>query len=164
MARVMVAAVAVLTLVLAACGSQQSTDRAQVALQKQADMYAIDQIEVIWHRAIAEKNVNMIVSVFSSNATWTVGPTTYAGTNQLRGFFAHIEPFMPANEWIPETPAYKIRVTVSGDSGTLYFECHFVDVTTGKLVTAAAISAIVARVNERWLITKAVSGTALVGL
>ena len=34
-----------------------------------------------------------------------------------------------------DTPAYKIRITASGDKGTLYFECHYVDVKTQKVVS-----------------------------
>ena len=31
------------------------------------------------------------------------------------------------NNWISETPIYKVRITVNGDRGTLYFECHYVN-------------------------------------
>ena len=58
-----------------------------------------------------------------------------------------------------ETPAYKAVITVSGNTGTLYFECHFVDVATRKLVTVAATQADVARINGRWVITRSLSST-----
>ena len=58
-----------------------------------------------------------------------------------------------------ETPAYKEVVTVSGNTGTLYFECHFVDVPTRKLITAVATQLEVAHINDRWVITSSLSLT-----
>ena len=35
---------------------------------------------------------------------------------------------MPQNHWQADTPSYKIKATVNGDKGTLYFECHYIDI------------------------------------
>ena len=40
---------------------------------------------------------------------------------------------MPQHHWESDTPSYKIRTTVNGDKATLYFECHYIDVKTGKV-------------------------------
>jgi hypothetical protein len=60
---------------------------------------------------------------------------------------------------VDETPAYKKVITVSGNTGTIYFECHFVDVPTRKLVAVVATNAEVAKINGRWLITSSLGST-----
>jgi len=153
---------AALAATLAACGSGQDTSTQTAALQRTSDTYAISQIEANWHKAASEKNVDLMVSLFADNGSLTVGPTTYTGKAQLRDFFAtKAGSFKPENHWISETPAYKIRVTVNGDTGTLYFECHYVDVDTRVVKSVVAADDIVARVNGTWLITKSNTGTAV---
>jgi len=148
--------------VLAGCGASADTAAQTAALQKTADTYAIAQIEANWHKAASEKNVDLIVSLFANNGVLTVGPTSYTGKAQLRDFFAtKAGSFKPENHWISETPAYKIRVTVNGDTGTLYFECHYVDVDTRVLKSVVAANDTVARINGKWLITKSLTGTAV---
>jgi hypothetical protein len=65
----------------------------------------------------------------------------------------------PKNHWVSETPAYKIRTTVNGDKGTLYFECHYVDPKTRKVIFTAGADQQVARINGRWLVTNHIAGT-----
>jgi ketosteroid isomerase-like protein len=149
-------------LALVGCGASTDTTAELAALQKTSDTYAISQIEASWHKAASEKNVDLIVSLFADNGSLSVGPTTYTGKAQLRDFFAtKAGSFKPGVNWISETPAYKIRVTVNGDTGTLYFECHYVDVDTRMLKSAVAANDLVARINGRWLITKSITGTAV---
>ncbi len=133
---------------------------AQLAtLQKQAAMYQIDQIEVTWHKAASTHDLDLMMSLWAANATLQIGTQTYSGTSQIRGFWTKAAPFQQQNDWVDETPAYKEVVTVSGNTGTLYFECHFVDVPTRKLVTAVATQLEVARINDRWVITSSLSFT-----
>ena len=149
-------------MLVAACGSDQPSaaqTAAQMAtLQKQADMYGIDQIEVTWHKAASTKDVNLMMSIWADNATFQIGPRTYSGKDQIRAFFeTKAAPFKPGNTWESDTPAYKIRITVSGDTGTLYFECHYVDIATRKVVVVAGADVAVGRIRGRWLITSSVS-------
>jgi ketosteroid isomerase-like protein len=152
-------------MVLAACGSDQAASATQVAaqmaaLQKQADMYQIDQIEVTWHKAASTKDVNLMMGLWADNATFQVSTTTLVGKDQIRNFFVtKAAPFKPGNNWVSDTPAYKIRITVSGDTGTLYFECHYIDVATRKAVVVVGADVAVARIHGRWLITSSVSAT-----
>ena len=146
--------------VAAACGSDQPSPTQVAALQKQADMYAIDQIEVTWHRAASTKDVNLMMSLWADNATFQLGTQTLEGKDQIRTFLeTKAAPFKPGNNWESDTPAYKIRITVSGDTGTLYFECHYVDVATRKVVVVVGADVAVARIHGRWLITNSVSAT-----
>ena len=49
-----------------------------------------------------------------------------------------------------------MKVTVNGDRGTLHFECHYVDVDTGKIEAITAGDLDVARIDGAWLITNMV--------
>jgi len=144
---------------LTACGSGQET-ASQQAMQEKADLYAIDQIEVTWHKASSTKDVELMMSLWAPDATFTFGSTILTGTKQIRDFFTNqAAPFQPGNNWVSDTPAYKIRTTVNGDKGTLRFECHYIDVKTGKVVAVVGADQDVARINGRWLITKLIAST-----
>jgi hypothetical protein len=123
---------------LAACGGSGASSASEKALQRQADLYAID----------------LMMSLWAPNATYTVGPgETYVGKQEIRRFWLKAPVFNPKNHWVSETPAYKIRITVSGDRGTLYFECHYVVPKTGKVIKTAGADQQVARIGGRWLVT-----------
>jgi hypothetical protein len=125
-------------------------------LQKQADLYAIDQIEVNWHKAASTKDVDLMMTLWAADATFNFSGRTLTGTDQLRAFFTNeAAPFKPENHWESDTPAYKIRATVDGDKGTLYFECHYIDVDTGMVKVVVAADQKVARINGKWVITEA---------
>jgi ketosteroid isomerase-like protein len=101
-----------------------------------------------------------MMALWAPNATFTVKPgDTRAGKKEIRRFWLDAPVFQPENHWVSETPAYKLRVTVNGDRGTLYFECHYVDAKTGKVVAVTAADEQVARINGRWLITNNVGAS-----
>jgi ketosteroid isomerase-like protein len=155
----MVLPVLALSLALAGCGgsSKSSTDEQQ--LQQQADYWEIDQIERTWHRAASTKNVNLMMSLWAKDATFNIGTKTLNGASEIRDFFKTAGPFLPGNHWVSDTPAYKIRITASGDKGTIYFECHYVDTKTGKVVAAVGADQNVKKINGKWLITSAAGAT-----
>jgi SnoaL-like protein len=158
MRRVLVTAL-MLGVSVTACGSGQDVASEQ-ALHRKLDINAIEQIEVKWHKASSTKDVDLMMSLWADNATFTFGDTILTGRDQIRDFFVHdAAPFQLGNHWISDTPAYKIRATVDGNRGTLYFECHYVDVDTGKVVAYVAADQQVARVNGRWVITRLVAAT-----
>jgi ketosteroid isomerase-like protein len=151
----------VLAFSLAACGGGSSgSSAATQTLQKQADMNAIDAIEKTWHKASSTHNVDLMMSIWAPDSTFTIGPSTLTGKSQIRDFFANkVAPFQPANHWVSDTPAYKIRITVNGDRGTLYFECHYIDVKTQKLMSVVAADQNVQRINGKWLITNSTAAS-----
>jgi ketosteroid isomerase-like protein len=146
---------------LAACGGSGASSTTAQESRRQADLYAIDQIEKTWHRATSRQDVDLMMTLWAPNATITLGPgQTLTGKKQIRRFWRDSEVFQPKNHWLSETPAYKIRMTVSGDRGTLYFECHYVDPKTGKVVKFVGADQQVAKMNGRWLITSHVGASA----
>ena len=127
--------------------------------QKLADKYKIDQIEKTWHKAASRKNVDLMMTLWAPHATFTIAGQTYRGKKAIRQVFTKAGPFQPQNHWESDTPAYKIRITVNGNRGTLYFECHYVDVDTGKVAATVGADQDVRKINGRWLITKAIASS-----
>lgn len=146
---------------LVACGGSGTNSPADFVLQREADKYLIGQIEKSFHQAMSRKDIGLLMRQWAPNATLTVGPgRTVTGKGQIRAFWLKSTPFQPATQWVSSHPAYKLRITVSGDRGTLHFECHFIDVRTGKVAAVTAADQDVARIGGRWLVTNMVGGTA----
>ena len=145
-------ALSVIVVSLAACGGSSTSSTSEEAVQRQADLWAIDQIERNFHKATSLQDIDLMMSLWAPHATFTYGPgDTATGTKQIRHAFLN---------WVSDTPAYKVRITVNGDRGTLNFECHYVDIKTGKVVSHTAADQEVARMNGKWLITSMVGGSA----
>ena len=142
-----------LILAFAGCGGSGQNSAADRATQQRAALYEIDQIEKTWHKASSTHDIDLMMTVWASDATFNIGAETLTGKTQIRNFFVKAGPFQPGHHWVSETPAYKIRITANGDKGTLYFECHYVDLNTGKVVSVVAADQNVQKINGAWLIT-----------
>jgi ketosteroid isomerase-like protein len=154
-------ALAALVVALSACGGSSGSSASDQAQQRQADLYEISQIERSFHEAISKKDIDELVSLFAPNATGTFGPgKTVAGREQIREVWLNSVGWKPETHWLSDHPAYKLKVTVDGDRGTLHFECHFIDVDTGEVAALTAGNLDVARIGGRWLITNFVGSTA----
>jgi ketosteroid isomerase-like protein len=153
-------ALAALALALSACGGSSSSSESDEFLHRNSDLYEISQIERTFHEAISKKNIEMMAGLYAPNATGTFGPgKTVTGREQIRAVWLHSVGFKPETHWLSDHPAYKLKVTVDGARGTLRFECHFVDVDTGKVDVVSAGSLDVAKIDGRWLITNFVGST-----
>jgi ketosteroid isomerase-like protein len=146
-------------LVLASCSSGGSSAKDQ-ALQKQADIYAISQIETKWHQASSTHDIDLMMSLWADDATFTVGSQTLTGKTQIRDFFLkEAAPFQAENHWVSDSPAYKEKISVTGNTGTLYFECDYIDVQAQKVVAVVSADQDVALIGGKWLITNSVAAT-----
>jgi len=154
-------ALAALVIVLSGCGSSSAATANAEATQDQLDKYQISHIERSFHEAISKKDIDELGNLFAPNATGTFGPgKTAAGRAQIRQFWLKTKAFGPKTHWLSDHPAYKLKVTVDGDRGTLHFECHFIDVKTKKVAATTAGNLDVAKIDGRWLITNFVGSTA----
>jgi ketosteroid isomerase-like protein len=146
----------------AACGNSGTSSEAQQLLQRKADYWEINQIEKTFHKATTLRDIDLMMSLYSPNATFTLGSMpTAAGREEIRELWLEESiAFEPTTHLISDHPPYKVRITVSGDRGTLHFECHYVDVRTGEVVQSTAADADVSRIDARWLITNLVGGSA----
>ncbi len=151
---------AILAFALAGCGGSNGSSASERALEQKADTYDISQIERSFHESLSKKDIDELVGLFAPHATGTFGPgKTVAGTQQIRQVWLKSKAFKPQTHWLSDHPAYKLKVTVDGDRGTLHFECHFIDVKTGKVAQVTAGNLDVARIDGRWLITNFVGST-----
>jgi hypothetical protein len=158
------AALAVLAVSLAAGGGSSMSAASEQALQRRADLWEIDLLEKNFHKATSRKDIGLMMSLWAENATFTAGGHSAVGRKQIRQFWlTKSENFKPDNTWISETIPYKVRITVNGDRGTLYFECHYVDAKTGKLEQVTAADGDVARIRGRWRFTNLAGASATLG-
>jgi ketosteroid isomerase-like protein len=152
---------AALVVVLSACGGSSGSSASEQAQQRQLDVYAIGQIERSFHESTSKKDIDEMMSLWTANATFTYGPgQTAKGKDEIRDVWLNSPGWKPGVHWLADHPAYKLRVTVNGDRGTLHFECHFIDVDTGEVAAITAGDFDVAKIGGRWLITKMVGSTA----
>jgi ketosteroid isomerase-like protein len=150
----------VLVIALLGCGSSNATSSEAKAAERRVDLYEISQLERSFHEAISKKDIDQLVSLFAPHATGTFGPgKTVSGQEQIRQVWLKSKAFSPETHWLSDHPAYKLKVTVDGDRGTLHFECHFIDVDTGEIAALTAGNLDVAKIDGHWLITNFVGST-----
>ena len=145
---------------LSGCGGSSGSAASEAALKHRSDVYAIEQIERRFHESMAKKDIEEMMSLWTDHATFTYGPgQTATGKDEIRKTWLKGTAFAPETHWQADHPAYKLVVTVNGDRGTLHFECHFIDVDTKKVAAVTAGDFDVARIGNRWLITRMVGST-----
>ena len=168
MRKVVIAAVAVVAVAvgmlvgaLAASGGSSASSTSEEEMRRNADRWEIDQLEKRFHRATSRKNIDLMMSLYAPNATFTFPGSTAVGKKQIRKFWlTKALTFQPDHSWISDTAAYKVRISVNGDRGTLYFECHYIDAKTEELMAVTAADGDVERINGRWLITNIAGASA----
>lgn len=143
-----------LAILTAGCGGTTNASATEASLQRQVDLFKIEQIEQKFHEATSTHNLNLMMSLWAPGAVFNVGDQTLTGKREIRHWFATENgAFKPGNHWESDTPSYKIRATVNGDKGTLYFECHYIDSKTQKVVHFVAVQHQVQKIDGRWLLT-----------
>jgi ketosteroid isomerase-like protein len=146
---------------LTACDRSNEDPALMETLQQNSDRYEIDQIEKTFHKATTMKDIDLMMTLWAPSATLTVGPgATVAGLEDIRQtWLAESSAFQPSTHLVSDHPAYKVEITVSGDRGTLHFECHYVDYKTSEVVLTTVADLDVARIDGRWLITNMVAAS-----
>ncbi len=126
-----------------------------------ADVTQIYALQAAFHWAAGAKDLDVMMSLWAEDATFTIDGQIYQGKSQIRGWFANVAgSFRPQNSWVSLTPSQKIRISVQGDRATLYFECHYVDVKTRELKSQVAADTTLIRSNGRWVIKDLRAGLA----
>jgi hypothetical protein len=145
---------------VAGCGTSSASTAQSALVQKDAALYQIDQIERTWHEAASTHNVNLMMTLLAPGAVLNIGGKSYAGKAQIRDFFQEYNTsFQPTTDWVADTPTFKMRTTVNGDKGTLYFECDYIDVKTGKVMDVVGVDHDVQKIGGKWLVVSSVGST-----
>jgi hypothetical protein len=126
--------VAALVVPFSALGGTTSRAAATSAsLERLANLYQIDRIEVKFHRATSTHNLKLMMSLWAPGAVFNIDEQTLIGKAQIKHWFAtQSKAFMPANHWESDTPTYKDWIHLNGSRATMYFECHYIDPATSK--------------------------------
>ncbi len=124
-----------------------------------ADILAVRNIEIIFHTAgsvLPKKDLDLMMSLYADDAVLTDTAhdnKVYRGKEQVRAYWVDVSgPFRPEHHWIGYTPAMRIKSQVSGNTGTLYFECLWMDVDSNAIGAHAFSSMDLARVHGHWLV------------
>ena len=82
--RTAVAGTTLAALAVAGAGYGSWSSASDPSVQQRADMYSIDQIETTWHSAASRKNLDLMMTLWAPNATFTLGGKTYKGKPAIR--------------------------------------------------------------------------------
>jgi hypothetical protein len=166
LAAAVAAVAAALVVPFSALGGTTSQAAAKTAsLEKQANLWQIDQIEVKFHKATSTHNLKLMMSLWAPGAVFNIDQQTLVGKAQIKHWFAtENKAFMPQNHWQSDTPTYKIKIHLSGNRATMYFECDYIQPgTTPTVVASAGVTHSLQKINGKWLITNSVGSTASPG-
>jgi ketosteroid isomerase-like protein len=130
--------------------------------QRDADLYQIEQIEVKFHRATSQHDLNLMMSIWAPGSVFNIDQQTLVGKAQIRHWFATENgAFMRSHHWESDTPSYKIRINLNGDKASMYFECHYIDPKTATVVAKAGVTHTLQKIDGTWLITNSAGSTAV---
>jgi ketosteroid isomerase-like protein len=147
---------------LAGCGGSGKPSASEQLMQQEATMWQISQIEVNFHRATSTHNLNLMMSLWAPGAVFNIDQQTLTGKAQIRNWFAtQSAAFQPENHWESDTPSYKEKIAVNGDKATLYFECHYIDPKTAKVMSYIAVTHQLQKIGGKWLIVNSAAQKAV---
>ena len=154
-------ALVALILALSACGGSSSNSASEEALQRESDLYPISLIEKVVPRGDLEEGHRQDGRPVLGECDGHVPARPDGVGEEARSgrSGSNSTAWKPETHWVSDHPAYKLKVTIDGDRGTLHFECHFVDVDTGEVAAVTAGNVDVAKIDGRWLITNFVGST-----
>lgn len=124
-----------------------------------ADVLQLRNIEVTFHTAgsvLPNKDLGLMMSLYADDAVLTDtahGNKVYQGKDQVLTYWRDVgAPFRPENHWIGYTPAFRMHAQAKGDTGTLYFECLWMDADRNVIGAHSFSDMTLARMNGRWLV------------
>src|ERR1700689_3666155 len=124
-----------------------------------ADILAVRNIEITFHTAgsvLPNKDLELMMSLYADDAVLTDTAhdnKVYRGKEQVRAYWADVSgPFRPEHHWIGYTPAMRIESHVTGNTGTLDFECLWMNADDNTIGAHAFSSMNLARINGHWLV------------
>ena len=153
---------ALVAIVATGCGSSAKASTANATVQREADLYEIDQIERDWHAATSHHDISLMMSLWAPGAVFNIGTETLTGKAQIRHWFLTKNKAFQ-HHWESDTPSYKIRVTLNGDKATLYFECHYVDPATSTVEPPVGVDHNLQKIKGKWLIVDSASASPTLG-
>lgn len=129
-----------------------------------AQLAEVYSLVVTFHRATTIQSLDLLMSLWADDATLSFRDEQYAGKRHIQEWFAYeAGPFDPNHYWIALTPLHALRLSVAGDTATVYVEAHYADAATTVIKAQYGFHLTLSRQGERWRITdlKVVSASLL---
>jgi hypothetical protein len=155
--------------------------------QQPADIAALYQLQAAFHAAAScagldrDQHIQDMLALWAEDGVLIVGSTTYQGRGVWNGssctpsgptlcdFFAnHAGPFVSGRAWVGLSTSFRTAIDVLGDTATLFFECHYFDVSTNPPqwrsnasygIPGQPQTGLARKVNGRWLLSYAVAAS-----
>jgi hypothetical protein len=116
----------------------------------------IYQLQAAFHHAKSYQDIDLMVSLWTTNCTFDYLGVTYNGQDDVRTFF------LGSGSWkhhrLSLVPSFKDQIQIHGNSAYLYFECHDVALdandpggSQGSLVTHLYNAGTIKNVAGNWL-------------
>ena len=116
----------------------------------------IYQLQAAFHRTKSHQDIDLMVSLWTDDCTFTFAGTTFSGTDAVRSFFLRSGSW--AHHRMSLVPSFKDQIQVHGNTAFLYFECHDVALDAndpagpvGSIVTHLTNFGMIRRVGGSWL-------------
>ena len=152
--------------------------------EQPADIAALFQLYAAFNGAAScagldrDQHIQDMLALWAEDGALVVGSTTYQGRGVWNGssctpsgptlcdFFAnHAGSFVSGRAWVALSPSYKTAIDVLGDTATLFFECHYFDVSATPPqwesdasygVPGQPLTGLARKVKGKWLLSYAV--------
>jgi len=152
-----------------------------------ADIAALYQLQAAFHAAAScagldrDQHIQDMLALWTEDGVLIAGSTTYQGRGVWNGsscspagptlcdFFAnHAGPFVSGRAWVGLSTSFKTAIDVLGDTASLFFECHYFDVSTippqwrsdaSYGVPGQPLTGLARKVNGKWLLSYAVAAS-----
>lgn len=145
-------------------GSARSAMPPQVTPPDSTQTGLIYELQAAFHRAKTNQDIELMMSVWDSNATLTVqgNPSvTFVGSEQIRSFWETSGSF--THRRFSLVPSFKTQIDVHGDEAWLYFECHDVgdyDLPDRSIASDTFLAGTVRHVGDKWVFSNMTAGKA----
>ena len=155
--------------------------------QQPADIAALYKLQAAFHAAAScagldrDQHIQDMLALWTEDGVLIAGSTTYQGRGVWNGstctpagptlcdFFAnHAGPFVSGRTWVGLSTSFKTAIDVLGDTATLFFECHYFDMSTTPPqwrsdasygVPGQPLTGLARKVNGKWLLSYAVAAS-----
>jgi ketosteroid isomerase-like protein len=138
---------------------------AQASDPEGAKIGAIYQLQAAFHQAKSHQDIDLMMSLWASDATFSLGDSVLSGADAIRTFFLGSGSWTHAR--MSFVPSFKDQIQVEGDEAYLYFECHDVALTdesaaapSGTIVTHLTNFGTIRKVEGNWVFQAMHSGMA----
>ncbi len=130
----------------------------------------IYELQAAFHRAKTTADINLMMSLWAADATFTnhsaTGTKTYHGSDEIRAFW------LGSGSWTHHrfslVPSFKTTIEVDGSTAFLYFECHdvgefatknFGDPTKKTIVNDTYLAGTLRHIGGSWVFSDMTAGS-----